>query len=408
MARLGVSVAAVTTEIEDLRLVWPAELFEEEAADLLDVGYSRDEDVVRLLFSEAFARGVGTALLNEVCSLLPYRGRWSPNWSEAGDTDPWGATETDGLRPHRRPRSEQLLEEVLRRVRASEIPMFISRDYWSRRQPPAANQTTLNENDVRRGFGELLEQLDTEGYLDLAAGSSCCDAQVDRAIEGARELTALVGRPMEWPLTEEGARAVADLDEDEFLDLVEAFFDVVARPRKAWWHEYCNEFDYGEHDRRAGQRVYLWRANDLLAKSNLGLRLSPSGPDRGQLVRVVTDDREELERRALDNTGDGEEAVRVAHAVVVHRGRSVTRADKRDAVRALGDVLESRRAELRSALGGPDENALFQIINGFDIRHMRRGQQSDYGDEFLDYLYWTLLSTVELIDRVRGRRAASG
>ncbi|MCW3159592.1 hypothetical protein [Micropruina sonneratiae] len=396
----------MTTEIEDLRLVWPADVFEEEAGELLAVGYAGDEDVVRLLFAEAFAGGVGTALVNEACSLLPYRGRWSTRRSE-GDLDTWGATETDGLRPHPRPRSEQLLEEVLRRVRAAEVPMFTPRDYWSRRQRPPASRPTLSHNDLRNGFVQLLHDLDGKGYLDLVAGSRCCDAQVDRAAEGTRELTALLGRQVEWPLEEGGGRAVAELNDDEFFDLVEGFFDVVARPRKGWWHEYCGEFDYGQHDRRAGQRVYLWRANELLGRSDVGLRLSMWGPDRGLLVHAVNDDRGELERRSLANISDGAEEARVAHAIVVHRGRIATRADKRDAVRALADVLESRREELRATLGSPDENALFQIINGFDIRHMRRGQQGDYGDEFLDYLYWTLLSTVELMDRVRSRPFAS-
>jgi len=64
----------------------------------------------------------------------------------------------------------------------------------------------------------------------------------------------------------------------------EGFFDWVAGPRKASWHAYCGDWDYSDHDRRAGQRVYLWRVNELLTRSDVGLELSTNGADRGQLV----------------------------------------------------------------------------------------------------------------------------
>jgi hypothetical protein len=95
-------------------------------------------------------------------------------------------------------------------------------------------------------------------------------------------LTRSMGRPAIWPLDEDAVDP--GLEGDELFDLVEVFFDWVAGPRKASWHAYCGDWDYSDHDRRAGQRVYLWRVNELLTRSDVGLELSTNGADRGQLV----------------------------------------------------------------------------------------------------------------------------
>lgn len=395
----------VTTEIEDLRLVWPAALFVEEASTLLAYGYAGDVSAVRLLFSEAFAAGVGASLVREVCETMsPYRGKWQPNASTA---DPWEPVERVRFGASLGPsRSRQLLEEVVRRVECSEVATFAPKRYWSARQQTRADSgPPLSSSDLRRSFIDLLRELDQMGYFDPEVGPDCCDADVDRDAEGAAALERLWGKQVPWPLAEGGDDWLSSLSDDDFLDLIEVFYDLVQRPRTSRWHSFCEEWDYGDHDARAGQRVYTWRINAILESSDWDLRMSEAPEDAGLLVRTVPDDRAQLPDTVAQAAKDSAERERIEHAGVLQRSRRATRQTRRDAARSLADVLENRRPMVKELLGNKDESNLFQIINSFDIRHMNKLQQSQFGDEFFDYFYWTFLASLDLMDKLEMRRA---
>ncbi|HET8930992.1 MAG TPA: hypothetical protein VFN21_10070 [Acidimicrobiales bacterium] len=53
-----------------------------------------------------------------------------------------------------------------------------------------------------------------------------------------------------------------------------------------------------------------------------------------------------------------------------------------------------------------DEGALFQIANRFDLRHKDGKQLDDYGDEYLDWIFYWYLATVNLIGDLRAREEA--
>lgn len=393
----------MTTEIEDLRLQWPAELFTAEAEDLIRSGYAGDADVVKLLFREAFAEGTGERLVTEVCEGPTYRGRWRPT---APSEDPWNRTEINGTRPQRVPSSQSLLQEVVRRVREGNIPRFTRKRYWSdrRNSTPEPEVEPLSKPGLRDAFVSLLCELDKIGYLDRAAGPDCCDEPGDRIAEGEAAIQQRTGKKAVWPSHSLGPAWWRGLPDDDFFDLIEVFFDLVQRPRQSYWHSFCDEWDYGEHDQRAGQRVYLWRTNELLSRSTTNLRLSAEGEDRGLLVRVVPDDRAELPRRVAAAARDDQERARIQHSIASQRSRHTTRESRREAVRSLADVLENREREAKKKLASKDERTLFQIINQFDLRHMNQSQQADYGEEFLDYFFWTFLSTLDLLDRLAERK----
>lgn len=390
----------MTTEVDDLQLVWPAALFVEEASTLLDTGYARETAAVRLLFTEAFAEGRGTELVREVCEQGgPYRGRWTP---PPVPVDVWAFTDVDGLCPPD-PRPQALLEEVLRRVQAGQISLHTPKTYWSARQASVASEPPLDGPELRLQFLELLGGLDRAGYFDPAIGSSCCDSRDDHAATGEKVLTQRLGRATSWPLTDSDTSGVASLDRGNFLDLIEVFYDLVQRPRTHHWHEFCQEWDYSDHDSQAGQRIYVWKVNALLDRSSEELRLSGAGEDAGQLVHLPTDERALLPQAVEQSTPDLRERKRIAHANAQHRVRTPTKETRREAVRNLGDVLENRRAQAKEVLRR-DESDLFRIINKFDIRHLD-ADQKEVGEEFLDYVYWTLLASLELMNRLEARAA---
>lgn len=366
---------------------------------MLSVGYGSDIAAVKLIFEEAFAEETGASLVTEVCeTFTPYRGTWQP---PAHPSDPWALH----IEESRARIPQSLLEEVLQRVREDQVPLFTVKPYWSARQTVPVPATQLRDDEVRQQFVQLLRELDQSGYLDPVAGPDCCDVATDRAAAGSAALEKSWGRPAVWPMADDGGQWVAGLTNDEFLDLIEIFYDLVQRPRKSHWHDYCQEWDYSDHDIRAGRRVYLWRVNALLGQSSQQLRLAQEGEDAGLLVRSTGDEREQLPQTVAEATTEPTERARIEHANAQHRVRNPTRETRREAVRNLADVLEQRRDKVAELLGTKDENDLFLIINRFDIRHMNTKQQADFGDEFLDYWYWTLLATLNLINQLEARPA---
>lgn len=61
-------------------------------------------------------------------------------------------------------------------------------------------------------------------------------------------------------------------------------------------------------------------------------------------------------------------------------------------------------ALIQGRLHKKDEGALFQIANGFDLRHRNARQQGEYDGEFLDWILWWYLATVELTNRLIASR----
>ena len=70
----------------------------------------------------------------------------------------------------------------------------------------------------------------------------------------------------------------------------------------------------------------------------------------------------------------------------------------------MARILENRRELLKVELFSKDEGALFAIANGFDLRHRRADQRGDYAEDFLDWIFWWYLGTIELADRFLRRQ----
>lgn len=391
---------AVPVERSELQLVWPPALFAAEAIALLEAGQD-DEDTLGWLLAEAFHGDRGYRLFVE------YH-RAKTMTAVAAALENIRAAQQGQLDVVRSNRAVdpavELVAELIRDAEA--LPRYRPKRYYSQRHRPPEPPAPLRPATLRVALTVMMDELNTCGYFEDAFGSSCTDAADDPDREGQRWLSEALETDGElWPLGRLGEPADVELtwDDDLFFDLVEALDEVVARPRRRRWHDYANEWDYDEFARRPGQAVYRWRVNELLARSEVNLRLADSGPDAGLLVQATGDPRDELLEQAL-TTPDATDRSEVEHAVALFRARGATREDKRSAVVALARVLEHRRALLKDKLPRKDEGALFQIANEFDLRHRRPGQQGDYGEAFLNWVFWWYLGTVELTDRLRAEQ----
>jgi hypothetical protein len=165
--------------------------------------------------------------------------------------------------------------------------------------------------------------------------------------------------------------------------------------------------DYSSFATGPARRLYRWRVNRLLAASDLGLRLAEGGEDLGRLVRAEPTGLEDLPERAVE-AATPETVDRVRHAIALFRSRTATVEERRSAVITLAGILEERRDLLKAELLSKDEGALFQIANGFAVRHQRADQRADYDSAFLDWFFWWYLGTVGLTDQLLARQAVAG
>lgn len=371
----------------DYELDWPPELLRGELLALLGHpyrGWTGDE--VELLLHEAFHTEIPAADFARLHSLA----EWG---NDPVPSRPWIAD----------------LLEHLPEMRDYRPPRPYYRD---RHRPPRPNRQ--QRPAVYEQIGTLLlSQLRIWGYLDRDFPPLCVDDARDFDFDSEGDGEVLEREFELWDVVRERAPSLklwpllpGSWNNDILFDVVEVYHDLVARPRRRWYHQHN---DCGWHsedfDTDAGRRVYRSLVNRILNEHTIGLHLAEDGEDTGRLVHDVDVARTELVERALASPAP-EVADRVAHAVGQFRRRDATEHDKRSAIVTLALVLEERRKLLKTWLFRADERALFHIANEFDNRHRDEKQHADYDPAFRDWVFWWYLSTIELTNRLLARQDA--
>lgn len=282
----------------------------------------------------------------------------------------------------------------------SQVPNLRSesepRPYWSQRQngPAAATATDLPATITR--CRSAISELEDEHWFARTLGFDCVDGHGESNTTKAEVLKRRVGKPQLVDLSTER------WTEDDLCDYVEVMHDIAARPTRGWFHSFggCG-WHPTDYERGSGQALYRWRINRVLDESTLGLRLAAEGEDVGRVVRVLPGGLDDLVIKLADESATGDPSV--PHAIGLFRRHGATREDRRSAVRELADVLEGHRQLLKDEMLTKDEAALFQIANQFGIRHRGAGQQTNYEDVYLDWVFHWYLATVDLIRQIVSR-----
>ena len=364
----------------DFELVWPRELFVREGEALIAQTGQSFEQQCEWLLTEAFA---GTSAIDAM------------NTSSSFD-DPWGNDRPSG-RP-RGPREflSRLVQDAGRLREAS-----VRAPYWSQRRH-ATIPSRLDMSAVAREFVRMVGSFRVNGYLDKEFPDLCVDDHDGVYVDGSDVLQQMLGVPnLRWPLH---ADQLLEVD-DALFDVIEVLHDLVARPRSRWFHSYggCG-WHYSQFAIEPARVLYRWRVNQLLDRSDLGLRLADDGEDVGRLVAVTDDARADL-ITSLASQPPSRTADRVRHGIALFRARGSTEHDKRSAILTLAGIIEERRQLLKDSLVKKDEGALFDIANNFALRHQDLKQQRDYDPAFLDWIFWWYLATIELSDNLLTRPA---
>lgn len=372
----------------DYQLRWPRWLFVQEASKLLNNRDRRNwDEVCEQLLEDAFVGGMSGGPMSEFRDVQPV----------TLDGAPWSAAATTRAGTVRQLTEKQhFLRKLMQSADQLKEDSSHRKPYWSQRNNGAPAQPARQAATVRQ-FVALVREFDDRGYFEKRFGKDCVDdpSEVDPSavIEheiGAREL---------WPL--QADRLASDLD--LFCDVVEVLHDLVARPADRSLHPYngCG-WHHSHFSIETGRAIYRWRVNQLLERSELGMRLAGDGEDVGRMVATTDEARDEL-MDAMLTRDDGEIGDQVRHAIALFRARGADKHQKRSAIVVLCNVLEERRKLIRSELLSKDEDALFMIANKFSVRHQNEAQRSDYDPVFLDWLFWWYLATIELTDRIVAR-----
>lgn len=375
----------------DYELLWPRQLFIEEAKAIAVGDSARYADRVEWLLEEVF-----------VSSIPADEYRAAPKQTKrpaAQFADPWADfDESAASNPEPELTQTEFLAALLERagtLREAAEP----RPYWSVRKSDgtATSEQVFNRTEARNRFVRTVGELTRNGYLERVLPSECVDDSDAVDVDGATLLQERLGKIDLWPLQPE------NWDDDTFYDLVEVFHDLVARPRERWYHSYGNcGWHYRSFAVAPARALYRWRVNKILTGVGIPLRIARAGEDAGRLVHVVDDDRAVLVDKVL-LTAEAPVRDQVRHAIALFRSRSATAQNKRSAVVALAHVLERRRDLLKAELLRSDEGALFRIANEFALRHENERQRSNYDPIFLDWVFWWYLATIELTDRLLQR-----
>ena len=365
---------------EDYALRWPVDLFKQELAALLNQRDALDQwgERCELLLADAFELDTPRE-----------------TFVDLGDSGRgWGAP-TPSSPSNQLTRQQRWLAELLRR--ADKLPTQGSRRLYYSERKAGGGAGLLAVATTASEFNRLVHSLHERGYFEQRFGKDCVDDPTD--VEPAEVIRARLPREGLWPV--DAGRLSQDTE--LFLDLIEVLYDLVSAPQTRYHHSYggCG-WHHGNFSTRVGRAVYVCEVNRLLTRSILTYRLSDAGEDRGRVVTASDEPRSELAATLADPDHDSTDGT-VPHAIALFRARGAGRPDKRSACVALAGILEERRSLLKEHLLRPDEGALFQIANQFAIRHQNARQLADYDEAFLDWIFWTYLSTINLTNHLLDR-----
>lgn len=187
------------------------------------------------------------------------------------------------------------------------------------------------------------------------------------------------------------------VDLDLLLDLVELLHaEVVAEPIMVHPPD-C--LDIEGFDKEAGQKLFRDEINEAFRLTSPPLELLPIGH-----IVERDDEHRELYVEPVPPTTEAEVKDPVEHAVGLFLRRGATVEDQRAAVKQLADALEHLRSEVKLEMLSKDERDLFQIANGFAIRHSNAEQRREYDKPaWLSWMFHVFLATIRVVVAVRDR-----
>ncbi|NNC14052.1 hypothetical protein HII28_19515 [Planctomonas sp. JC2975] len=365
----------------DFSLQWPQELFLWEAKRIAAMRASSSfTNMVVCLFAEAFVDG------DVASSLEQLRQARGTSWFEET-----GAHLADAA---------EVLDAILKRPTL--LHGYQPARYWLERRGRVTPDS--HQKPLEKAFAELIEEMREVDYFPKVWAKGCVDDGISwgRSISDASaDIGKAIHADVPWPLGKDPVGVPTDV----LYAIIEYFHDQAQRPRTRSFHSYgdCG-WHYDAHNKESGGVVYRWRVNELLERYNVDLRLGSKGSEKGRLIRHAGYKLDGLADELSEAPSDSDGQL-VADAIQLYRARASTTTQRRAAVTQLANYLEKHRQAFKaSEFAKGDESDLFNIFNNFAIRHGNGVQKGEYGDEYLDWIFWTTLSAIQLLKSITSRK----
>lgn len=249
---------------------------------------------------------------------------------------------------------------------------------------------------LKKLFLNLYTKLENELFFQEAVGYYCTDGGVDGYLGNDIEAEIFLKTGLEdvWPIR----NYIENYEEVELFTMIEFLYEHVSSPKNKYYHHWNNcGWHASTFDKYDGQRIFLDEINRLFKRFEKGYyltengeihKVSPDGLTKIIEEKIITDDKENVDDR-------------IQYAISKFLKYDSDINEKKDAIRTLADVLEYYKKQ-GIKLENKDDNDLFNIINGFDIRHHNRAQQSNYDKEiWYEWMFYTFLASINTLIKIQ-------
>jgi hypothetical protein len=278
------------------------------------------------------------------------------------------------------------------------------RKYWSERQGRGPRAGQLDFERLREFAVAVLQDFFDRDYFVEAFGQHCVDTGESYGTVGRLPeawFLRTLHRENVWPLREHGR----SYDADTLFDVIEVLSDVISKPLTGHFHDYSGcGMHWHTFDATEGLAELRSELNPFFQLYDPPLELTTAG----EIVALGPPELGPLIDAELPASADPDlVTARKESAVALFRSRNSTKADRRQAVRELADVLEALRDEIKEEMLPKDERELFNLANGFSIRHNNREQRNDYDDAiWLSWAFYVYLATIHAVLRLKDRESS--
>lgn len=272
--------------------------------------------------------------------------------------------------------------------------------YWLERQ--FADDLLAPRAELPIAFFSLIEDFCEGDYFPTIMPKPCVDDHLYQSVDLSKSISDAIGAEVSWP-------SVADsqpISDDILFSVIEFFHDRALRPRTRSLHPYANcGWHYDNHNRESGAAVYRWRVNELLGRYKIGFRLGNAGAEKGRMIRYASQDLDDFANQLASETALTQDQ-KIAEAIRLYRSHSSSVHNMRAAVAQLSGYLENNRKLFKAReMTSGDEADLFNIFNNFYIRHDNDKQKKNFGVEYLDWIFWTTLAAIHLLQQLDDRES---
>lgn len=285
--------------------------------------------------------------------------------------------------------------------------------YFSERHGRGPKAQPVPFEQLRRLVINVFDNFRERGYMQEAFGYECVDGDSEGTLghDPDAYFMRTIMRDGIWPYWEPYTEPRSDSlppnwhswDEDTLFDVTEVMHDLVSEPDDGHYHAFSNcGWHYYSFKRVSGQEEFREEINRVVRLGDPAYEMDGFG----QIIERVPDEFRQLVSAPVpEGTEHDLITSRIDAAVRAFRTRGASLDDRRHAVRDLADVLEALRSDVKDHMLPADEGALFNLANGFAIRHNRRDQRGDYDRAvWLRWAFYVYLSTVHAVLRVRNRQ----